>query len=142
MIKYFTLFLSLLIFVGCQSKTDNSSTPSMDENSEIMENTHRKLRHVVMIKFKPSASEADIQKVEEAFSALPGKIPEIRGYEWGVNNSPEGLDQGLTHCFLVTFSSEKDREIYLPHPEHKAFVDILEPHLDRVLVVDYWANEE
>jgi hypothetical protein len=41
----------------------------------------------------------------------------------------------------VTFTSEKDREIYLPHPAHKAFVDVLKPYLDKVLVIDYWAGK-
>nr|WP_246474278.1 Dabb family protein [Arenibacter arenosicollis] len=98
------------------------------------------LRHVVLFKFKENTSKADITKVEKAFSALPSKIPQIAGYEWGINNSPEGLNKGLTHCFFVTFQSEEDRAIYLPHPAHKAFVEVLSPHLDDVTVVDYWTK--
>ena len=33
-----------------------------------------------------------------------------------------------------------DLEIYLPHPDHKAFVGLLGPVLDKVLVVDYIAK--
>lgn len=99
------------------------------------------LRHVVLFKFKDSASTADIKKIEEAFAKLPSQIKQIKKYEWGINNSPEGLNQGLTHCFLVTFKSESDRAIYLPHPAHKAFVEILLPHLDKATVVDYWAKK-
>ena len=97
------------------------------------------LRHVVLFKFKPGTSKEDIAKIEAAFSALPSKISQIAGYEWGLNNSPEGLDKGFTHCFFVTFHSEDDRAIYLPHPDHKAFVAILSPHLEDAVVVDYWA---
>lgn len=100
------------------------------------------LRHVVLFKFKPGTSEKDITKVREAFSALPSKIPQIVSYEWGTNNSPEGLDKGFTHVFFLTFKSEEDRAIYLPHPDHKAFGDVLGPHLDDVLVVDYWSKDE
>ena len=64
----------------------------------------------------------------------------IKSFEWGLNNSPEGLDKGLTHCFFVTFDSEKDRDEYLPHPAHQEFVAILKPHLEDAVVVDYWAN--
>src|SRR5690349_20708363 len=71
------------------------------------------LRHVVLFKFKDGSSEADIKKVEDAFRALPSKIQEVKGFEWGKNNSPENLAQGFTHCFFVSFTSEKDREIYL-----------------------------
>src|SRR5690606_12236599 len=97
------------------------------------------LRHVVLFKFKPGTSKENIAKVEAAFSALPSKIPQIVGYEWGLNNSPEGLDKGFTHCFFLTFHSEGDRAIYLPHPDHKAFVEILSPFLEDAVVVDYWA---
>jgi len=99
------------------------------------------LRHVVLFKFKDASSREDIQKVEAAFRTLPSKIKEIKSLEWGKNNSPENLNQGFTHCFFVTFASEKDREVYLPHPDHKAFGKVLGPHLDKVLVVDYWAEK-
>lgn len=101
--------------------------------------TSRQLRHVVLFKFKESSTAADIKKVETAFRQLPQKIKEIKSLEWGTNNSPEGLAQGFTHCFFLTFASEADRAAYLPHPDHKAFGAILGPHLDKVLVVDYWA---
>ncbi|MCU0389518.1 MAG: Dabb family protein [Thermoflexibacter sp.] len=99
------------------------------------------LRHVVLFKFKDGASAADVKKVEDAFRGLPAKIKQIKDFEWGTNNSPENLNQGFTHCFFVSFTSEKDREIYLPHPDHKAFVEVLKPHLDKALVVDYWATK-
>ncbi len=99
------------------------------------------LRHVVLFKFKEGSSSTDIKKVEDAFRALPSKIKEIKGFEWGINNSPENLNEGLTHCFLVSFASEKDREVYLPHPDHMAFVEILKPHLEKAVVIDYWAGK-
>ena len=99
------------------------------------------LRHVVVFKFKDDTSPGDIKKVEDAFRALPSKIKEIKGFEWGTNNSPENLAQGYTHCFFLSFKSEADRAAYLPHPAHKAFGDILKPHLDKVLVIDYWTKD-
>ncbi|NBA88049.1 Dabb family protein [Emticicia sp. CRIBPO] len=99
------------------------------------------LRHVVLFKFKDTSSAEDVKKVEDAFRALPKKIKEVKSFEWGTNNSPEGLDQGFTHCFFVTFETEAARAVYLPHPEHKAFVGVLGPHLDKVLVLDYWASK-
>ena len=99
------------------------------------------LRHAVLFKFKAESSAADVKKVEDAFRALPSKIKEIKAFEWGKNNSPENLNQEFTHCFFVSFASEKDRETYLPHPDHQAFVEVLKPHLDKVLVIDYWAEQ-
>lgn len=99
------------------------------------------LRHVVLFKFKDEAQPEQIKAVEDAFRALPSKIKEIKDLEWGTNNSPEGLNEGLTHCFFVTFASEEDRAAYLPHPDHKAFGAVLSPILDKVVVVDYWAGK-
>ena len=99
------------------------------------------LRHVVLLKFKNGSTTAEIKKVEDAFRALPSKIEVIRGFEWGTNNSPEHLNQEFTHCFFVSFNSEKDRDVYLPHSAHKAFVEVLTPHMDKVLVIDYWAKK-
>ena len=99
------------------------------------------LRHVVLFKFKESATTAQIQEVENAFKALPSKIKEIKGFEWGTNNSPEHLNQGLTHCFFLSFESEKDRDAYLPHPAHKEFGTLIGPYLDKVVVVDYWVKD-
>ena len=103
--------------------------------------TTKQLRHVVLFKFKESSTAAQVKSVEDAFRALPTKIKEIKGFEWGTNNSPENLNQEFTHCFFVTFNSEKEREVYLPHPAHKDFVEVLKPHLDKVLVIDYWAGK-
>lgn len=110
-------------------------------NIDAQEKEKGVLRHVVLFKFKETATPEQIKKVVDAFGELPSKIDAIQAYEWGVNNSPEGHDKGHTHCFLVTFNSEKDRDAYLPHPAHQAFVKELLPILDDVTVVDYWASK-
>lgn len=99
------------------------------------------LRHVVMFGWKPGTDTAHIHKVVNAFRDLPAKIDLIKRFEWGVNNSPEGLNQGLTHCFFLTFHSEADRDAYIVHPAHKAFVALLNPAPDKVTVLDYWAHQ-
>jgi hypothetical protein len=99
------------------------------------------LRHVVLFGFKETSSQEDVQKVIDAFKALPSQISEIKGFEWGTNSSPEGLNQGLTHAFTLTFHSDADRDAYLPHPAHKEFGAILGPHLAKVTVLDYWTKD-
>ncbi len=96
------------------------------------------LRHVVLFSFKEASSEKDIENIIKAFEALPSKIKQIKGFEWGLNNSPENLNQGLTHAFILTFSSEKDRDDYLVHPDHEAFGKVVGPHIGKVVVVDFW----
>jgi hypothetical protein len=102
--------------------------------------TRRVLRHVVLFAFKATATPTHIQSVEQAFAALPSQITEIRSFEWGTDVSVENLADGYTHCFLVTFASLPDRDIYLAHPAHQAFVAALQPHLAKALVIDYWAG--
>ena len=132
------LFLILSISHAKHHETASGEKPSMKTTTESI--GKKQLRHVVLFKFKDGTTAEDIKKVEDAFAALPGKIPEIKGFEFGINNSPEGLAKGFTHCFLLTFDSEEGRAIYLPHPDHKAFGKVLRPHLDDVLVVDYWSE--
>lgn len=100
------------------------------------------LRHAVFFSFKETATENDIKGVVTAFAELPSKIDSIIDFQWGTNNSPEGLDDGFTHCFLLTFKDEAGRAEYLPHPAHKAFGDVLRPHKDEVFVIDYWGTPQ
>ena len=108
--------------------------------SQLQAQTGKTLRHVVMFKFKDTATPANIKTVEDAFAQLPKKITTIKSYEWGINSSPEGLNQGLTHCFILTFTSDKDRNDYIVHPAHKEFGKVLGPFLDKVTVVDFWVK--
>lgn len=133
---FFALILGFL--TACEQSSD---TPEAKVDSHTMNQPDSILRHVVMFQFKASATPSDIKTVEDAFRKLPTQIPEIQSFEFGTNNSPEGLNQGLTHCFLLSFASEKDRAVYLPHPAHKAFGEVLTPFLEKVCVVDYWASK-
>ncbi|MBC7959735.1 MAG: Dabb family protein [Vallitaleaceae bacterium] len=98
------------------------------------------LRHLVLFKFKDNTAQKNVREIETAFMDLKNKIDVIQSIEWGTDVSTEGIRQGFTHCFFLTFGSANDRDAYLPHPEHKAFGRLLEPFLDKVLVVDYWTN--
>lgn len=126
------LFLAFICFTTIHVVMAQTAT---DKNSKAL------LRHVVLFKYKDQSTAADVKKIELAFRELPSKINLIKDFEFGVNNSPENLNQGLTHCYLLSFSSAKDRDAYLVHPAHKAFTDIAGPHIDKVTVVDYWQHK-
>jgi len=139
--KSILLFVLSLIFVinACDTtnpkdNTQNTSTSTKKEMSEKL------LRHVVLFNFNETATEETIHTIEKAFAELPKKISEIHSFEWGINNSEEKLDKGLTHCFLVTFLSKEDRDAYLPHPAHQDFVKLLDGYIEDVTVVDYWTK--
>jgi hypothetical protein len=135
----FSKLVSLLSLILLVAVTMIASSTTAESNNQ--GDNKAMLRHVVIFKFKDSSTPADVQKVVDGFRGLKAKIPQIASFEYGTNNSPEGLNDGFTHCFLVTFKTDKDRDAYLPHPAHKAFVDILKPHLEKAMVIDYWAGE-
>ncbi len=100
-----------------------------------------KLVHMVALKFKETAGAEGVRKVEDAFAALPSKIPQIASYDAGTNVSPEKLEKGFTHAFVLTFHSAKDRDDYLVHPAHKEFGALLGPYLADVFVMDFWTQK-
>jgi hypothetical protein len=98
-------------------------------------------RHVVIFGFKEGTPPAKIEEIATAFKALAKAVPNIKGFEWGLNVSPEKLNPDLTHVFSVTFASKEALETgYLHHPEHEKFVTLIKPHLAKAVVVDYVAQ--
>jgi hypothetical protein len=104
-----------------------------------MENAPSPVRHIVIFKYKNSASPDQVQQVTGAFRALQRQIPGIVSFEQGVNNSPEGKNLGFTHVFTLTFESIQVRDTYLPHPQHQQFGELLTRLgiVAEVFVVDY-----
>ena len=125
-----TLFASLLTLLALTATANATPPPRkpMKTNS---------VQHIVLFKFKPEATPEKVAEIVAAFEALPSKIKEIKDFQWGTNNSPEKLNKGLTHAFILTFDSEKDRDAYLPHPAHKAFGTLAGPWFADVTVVDF-----
>jgi len=129
--KTFSLLVSLALALGviAAAKYDSKEKKS------------GKLLHVVAFKFKESATKEQITEIESAFRDLKKKIKEVKDYQWGTNVSPEKHDKGFTHGFILTFTSEKDRDVYLVHPDHKEFGKLVGPVLADVFVIDFWAQD-
>jgi Stress responsive A/B Barrel Domain len=140
MIKKLLLYLAAiaLLLTGCVDSESGSTC--MRKNLQ-GGGSLGKLRHVVLFKFKEETPPEQIQALENAFRALPQGIDEVFNLEWGTDVSVENLSQGFTHCFLLTFENEENRDKYISHPIHKAFVSMLEQHLEKALVIDYMARK-
>ena len=112
-------------------------------SSNAQEGKKKVLLHVVCFKYKEGTTEQDVKRIEDAFRALKTSIPGIVSFQHGTNISPEKRNNGFTHAYVLAFESEKARDEYLPHPEHKKFGSVVGPHLakDGVFVIDFWANE-
>lgn len=115
-----------------------SFSAALSKNEQDQDTT--KLRHVVVFKFKDTVKEEQINSVVAAFRALKEKIPQVISIESGTNNSPEHLNKGLTHAFLVSFASEKDRDAYLVNPDHEKFKKLVSPLVTDVFVVDFFGK--
>lgn len=102
--------------------------------------TNRQLRHIVLFGFKDRTTRAEVTEIVRRFSELQDLITGISDFEWGENNSPEGKNQGLSHCFILTFDTEDARDAYLPHPDHVAFASWAGQWIEQVTVVDYWTH--
>lgn len=133
-------FLGIFYLNSCSDKRTERNEEILQDKQIENEQKLKKLRHIVLFKFKEGTTRSDISRVEEAFTQLPSKIKEINEFEWGLNNSPEKMNKGFTHGFLLTFDSEEARDIYLPHPDHRIFGELVDPLLEDVFVLDYWTN--
>lgn len=138
------LVLTSFLFTSCAETQKKDESEKTESKVVEMETKKEKLlRHMVIFKFNDDTSEEQVEKLNQSFIELPTHIPEIQDFEWGLNDSPEDFHQNFTHCYMLTFKSEVDRDsIYAPHPKHQAFVTSLGPHLEKVFVVDYWTNPE
>ncbi|WP_133127270.1 Dabb family protein [Legionella nagasakiensis] len=100
------------------------------------------INHIVFLAFKSYITEPEINSVLNQLGHLMKVIPSMKDFSFGKNCSPEKLNQGYTHVFIMKFDDANGRDIYLNHPEHKRIaadliIPILENGLESVLVVDY-----
>jgi hypothetical protein len=100
------------------------------------------ITHIVHLKFKSSCSEPQIHSALTQLGNLRTLIPTITHFSCGKNCSPENLNKGFTHTFIMKFEDSAGREVYLNHPEHiRIASDIIMPILDNALesalVMDY-----
>ena len=128
--QFFVVLLALTLFTALPAPAADAPTKG-------------KIVHVVAFKFKKAVTDAKKKEIAAALVALKGIIPQIVSIEHGPNISKEGLEHGFQHAFVVTFASEKDRDIYLEHDAHKKFAKLLDGILaDKgVFVFDFVAKE-
>lgn len=100
------------------------------------------IRHLGVFQFKPEVSEEEIKHCFAELCAMVGQIPGLLKVEHGPHQSDEGLDDGFTHAFCMTFDSFESRDAYLPHPVHQERVALIQPKLERLVVLDFEALPE
>lgn len=95
------------------------------------------LRHCVMFRWDEGTSDTTKEKVAEALRALPGQIPEIKGYAVGAD---AGLG-GDNHDFVVVgdFEDEAGFKVYAEHPAHVAVIkELIRPNIAARAAIQFW----
>ncbi|MEB3166559.1 MAG: Dabb family protein [Cyanobacteriota bacterium] len=99
------------------------------------------VQHVVLFRFRSDLKPGSVEAVFDQLRGFQQSIPGLIAFQGGVYNSPEGLAQGFTHGFTMTFADAGARDAYLPHPQHQAVVEtllpMLEGGLDGVVAFDF-----
>lgn len=133
--------LSLLLLSSAVSLT--MALGPMQDDPNATNEKDGPVRHVVAFKYTSDATDDQIAEVTDAFRELRNSIPGIVSFEYGINNSPEGQNDGFTHLYLITFEDEAARDAYLPHPEHEKFGALLGRLgvLEDAFVIDYVPQE-
>ncbi len=96
-----------------------------------------KVKHIALFKFRPETAPAEIQSLFDDILEMTEEIPGLEDYVAGENNSPEGLNQGYTHAFVMTFSDAAARDAYLAHPAHDRVKFKLIALIETGAVVDF-----
>jgi len=87
------------------------------------------VEHLVLFRFRAEVSQQQIASLFEQLRALAAEVDGICGFRGGAYSSTEGLNQGFSHGFVMTFRNEAARDAYLPHPAHQRLVATLLPML-------------
>ncbi|MEM6690564.1 MAG: Dabb family protein [Planctomycetota bacterium] len=100
------------------------------------------LRHLVFFDFVEGIDDSSVSDIVDTFNGLPSKISSITDFQSGKNDSPEGLDDGFTHAFAVSFKDQAGLKAYGPDPAHQDLVKKLKGKTDSVFVFDYLGSKD
>jgi hypothetical protein len=92
---------------------------------------------MVVVKFKPGTSPDVPERLFAALARLQRTLPGLEYVRGGPYASPEGLNQGFTHGFLVTFRDAAARDHYLTHPDHEALKADVLPFVEQLVAFDF-----
>lgn len=98
------------------------------------------IRHIVLTKFKPETSERTIAAIYDGLSALAEKLPGAGSFTGGRSQSPEQIERGYMHGFVIDFDSWDALKNYADNEDHKALGGQLVANavggIDGILVLD------
>lgn len=98
---------------GSQNGFEGGEAPDLVDSHDMST-----FRHVMLMTFKNTATPDQIDAALAGLGTMPGLVPGILRYEFGVDlNVMEGNPD---LALIADFASEDDWRAYLSHPEHEA----------------------
>ena len=98
------------------------------------------VRHIVLIKFLPSLDEAVIDDIFAQLHAIGPHVAGTLSITTGHSESPEQIERGYMHGFVIDFADWSALAAYQAHPLHTALGARLVANavggLDGILVFD------
>ena len=94
------------------------------------------IRHVVLFRWAPGATDGQKQQVAAELSRLPALVPSLRDYRLGANL---GLNPGNFEFAVAADFDDVDGYLaYRDHPEHRAIVaEFIQPIVTERAAVQY-----
>ncbi|EXF79475.1 stress responsive A/B Barrel domain-containing protein [Colletotrichum fioriniae PJ7] len=101
--------------------------------------------HVVQFQFKELIPAEEVKTMCDSMLALKENCVHptssksyIKSLVGGLDCSPEGLQDGITHIFVAEFESVEDRDYYLhKDPAHQAFMKQVGSAIIKARVTDF-----
>ncbi len=93
------------------------------------------IKHIVFMKFKKGVTDKDIVELEKLMAGLPGRIPEIKEYQFGrdIVRSERSYDFALVSAFEDLEALKR----YQPHPDHQPVLAKVKEMSETILAVDF-----
>jgi hypothetical protein len=93
------------------------------------------IKHIVFMKFKKGITDKDIVELEKLMAGLPGRIPEIKEYQFGrdIVQSERSYDFALVSAFEDLDALKR----YQPHPDHQPVLAKVKEMSETILAVDF-----
>lgn len=94
------------------------------------------IRHVVLFRFTPGTTPADINAIVEGLSGLPRAIPEIVDYRLGRDLAVN--DGNADFAVVADFADADDYLAYRDHPLHRGLLaERIAPHVEARMAVQF-----
>jgi len=93
------------------------------------------IRHIVMVKLPESVRTEALDAIAAGMAPLPGKLPEIKYMDVGINTSrsPKAHDLAI----VLDFEDEAGLKVFATDPDHKEVVSYIRSQAESISIVDY-----